>query len=133
MRRGTATPEAILGLAVLVMVLVGAFTLAQALAAVWGVQRAAEAALQEVRLRGAGADPESAARAALSGTPLLPLDPSGPAVAVAVDPPDPSAWRFGARVCLSVSADWTAGGGLLPPRDLSISAVRCGFVEAWPP
>ncbi|GEM_PF-2416314 len=133
MRRGAATPEAILGLAVLVMVLVGAFALAQALAAVWGVQRAAEAALQEVRLRGAGADPESAARAALSGTPLLPLDPSGPAVAVAVDPPDPSAWRFGARVCLSVSADWTAGGGLLPPRDLSISAVRCGFVEAWPP
>jgi hypothetical protein len=132
-RRGTATPEAILGLAALVLVVAAAFALAQALAVVWGVQRAAEAALLEVRLRGTGADPEGAARAALSGTPLLPLDPSGPAVAVAADPPDPSAWRFGARVCLSVSAAWTAGGGLLPPRDLSASAVRCGFVEAWPP
>jgi hypothetical protein len=49
------------------------------------------AALLEVRLRETRADPEEAARAALSGTPLL------------------------------------------PPRDLSASAVRCGFVEAWLP
>jgi len=115
MRRGTATPEAILGLAALALVVAAAFALAQALAVVWGVQRAAEAALLEVRLRGTGADPEGAARAALSGTPLLPMDPSGPAVAVAADPPDPSAWRFGARVRLSVSAAWTAGGGASAP------------------
>lgn len=128
MRRGTVTPELVLALAVLVLALLSGLAMARAVAAVWGAHRAAEAALQEVRLNGEAGDPVGAARSALAGTPLFPVPPD--AAEVAVDPP--AGWTFGRWVCVTVRVSWTAGGGLLPPLPLSPAAARCGSVERWP-
>jgi len=128
MRRGSVTPELVLAMALLVLAMVAAFEVARGVAAVWGVHRAAEAALLTIRLEGEGADPAAAAAAALAGTPLLPADPS--AARLTVDPP--AGWRFGAWVCVTVDLPWEAGGGLLPRLALAPSATRCGPVERWP-
>lgn len=128
MRRGTATPELVLALAVLILALLSGLEMARGIAAVWGVHRGAEAALQAIRLGGEGSDPAGAARAALAGTPLFPADPAG--AVVETDPP--AGWTFGRWVCVTVRISWTAGGGLLPPLSLAPAATRCGSVERWP-
>lgn len=117
-----------MGLFGLALVLTGGIDAARALGTLWGVQAAADGAAWEVMIRGAQAQPVSAATAALAGVPLY----SGAGLAVSLNPADSASWTYGRQVCVSARASWTAVSPLLPGLSRQFSAGRCVYVQKWP-
>ena len=128
MRRGSASPETIIALAVLALVMTAGLDAARAVGTALGVQRAADAAAWTIMLQGSGADPLTAAQGALAGVPLY----GGTGFGLQVSPSTPAAWTFQAQVCVQATAQYATTSPLLPGIGKTFTATRCVYVQKWP-
>lgn len=128
MRRGSASPETIIALAVLALVMTAGLDAARAVGTALGVQRAADAAAWAIMLQGSAADPSTAAQGALTGVPLY----GGTGFTLQVTPSTSAAWTFQTPVCVQATARYATTSPLLPGLQKDFVASRCVYVQKWP-